>query len=145
MPGEFNLSTAIGKFFSDLQEVSTTPSSIAARTLALEGARQMNAFVQVAIQLENFKDGLEIRASQQLDEANVLTEEIAQINLKLSTASSSQQNNALLDARDAAIDRLSEFLEIDVVLDRKGEGKTTLGSSTNGPVIAGIGKATNLA
>ena len=145
MPGESNLSTAIGKFFSDLQEVSTNPSSISARTLALEGARQMtDSFSQIAIQLESFKDGLETRASQQLAEVNVLTEEIAQINLQLSTASSTQQNNALLDARDAAIDRLSEFLEIDVVLDRKGAGKTTLGSSTNGPVIVGIGEATNL-
>ena len=44
------------------------------------------------------KDGLEIRASQQLGEANVLINEIAQINLKLSTASGSQPNNALLDA-----------------------------------------------
>ena len=145
MPGESNLSTAIGQFFSEMQEVSTTPSSIASRTLALEGARQMaNAFAQVASQLENFKDGLEIRASQQLGEANVLINEIAQINLKLSTASGSQPNNALLDARDAAIDSLSEYLTLEVALERKGVGKVTLGSSTNGPQIAGIGDATEL-
>ena len=144
MPGS-NLSTAIGQFFSEMQEVSTTPSSIASRTLALEGARQMaNAFAQVASQLENFKDGLEIRASQQLGEANVLINEIAQINLKLSTASGSQPNNALLDARDAAIDSLSEYLTLEVALERKGVGKVTLGSSTNGPQIAGIGDATEL-
>ena len=52
MPGESNLSTAIGQFFSEMQEVSTTPSSISARTMALEGARQMaNAFSQLANQL----------------------------------------------------------------------------------------------
>ena len=142
MPGESNLSTAIGQFFSEMQEVSTTPSSISARTMALEGARQMaNAFSQLANQLENFKDGLEVRASQQLGEVNVLVNEIAQINLQLSTASSSQPNNALLDSRDAAIDRLSEYLEVDVALDRKGAAKITLGSSTNGPRLVGVGEA----
>lgn len=145
MPGETNLSTAIGQFFSQLQEVSTNPSSLASRTLALEGARQMaNAFSQMANQLENFKSGLEVRASQQLGEVNVLTNKVAQINLQLSTASSSQPNNALLDARDAAIDSLSEYLEVDIVLDRKGVAKTTLGSSNNGPLLVGIGNATEL-
>ena len=145
MPGETNLSTAIGQFFSQLQEVSTNPSSLASRTLALEGARQMaSAFSQMANQLENFKSGLEVRASQQLGEVNVLTNKVAQINLQLSTASSSQPNNALLDARDAAIDSLSEYLEVDIILDRKGVAKTTLGSSNNGPLLVGIGNATEL-
>lgn len=145
MPGESNLSTAIGQFFDGLQEVSTNPSSLATRTLALEGARQMaNAFTQTANQIQNFKDGLEVRASQQLGEVNTLTNAIAQINLQLSTASGTQPNNALLDSRDAAIDKLSEYLAVHVALDRKGAANTTLGSDSNGPLLIGVDRATEL-
>ena len=47
--------------------------------------------------------------------------------------------------RDVAIDSLSDYLTLEVALERKGVGKVTLGSSTNGPQIAGIGEATELA
>ena len=141
MPGESNLSTAIGQFFSEMQEVSTTPSSISARTIALEGLdKWLMLSHNLLINSKILKTGLKF-ATQQLGEVNVLVNEIAQINLQLSTASSSQPNNALLDARDAAIDRLSEYLEVDVALDRKGAAKITLGSSTNGPRLVGIGEA----
>ena len=145
VPGESNLGTAIGQFFSGLQEVSTNPSEISVRTLALENARQMaNAFVQVSNQLESFKDGLEVRAAHELDEVNILTSELAQINLKLSTASGTQPNNALLDARDAAINKLSEYVEVSVSMDRKGAATLTLGSSGNGPLLVGIDESTDL-
>ena len=145
VPGESNLGSAIGQFFAGLQEVSTNPSELSVRTLALENARQMaDIFVETAVQLNHFKDGLEIRAAQQLDQVNILTSELAQINLKLSTASGTQPNNALLDARDAVIDKLSEYVEVVVSLDRKGAAKLTLGASGNGPLLVGIDKSTNL-
>ena len=41
LPGEANLGAAIGRFFTGLQEIASTPNDIAARTVALENAKQM--------------------------------------------------------------------------------------------------------
>ena len=41
LPGESNLGTTIGQFFSSLQEIATAPSDLAPRVVALEDAKMV--------------------------------------------------------------------------------------------------------
>ena len=56
----------------------------------------------------------------------MLTNEIASLNRQLATASGTKPNNALLDSRDALIDKLSHLVEVNVDLTDKGVALVTL-------------------
>ena len=145
LPGEANLGAAIGRFFTGLQEVSSMPSDLAARTVALEQTKQMaESFNQTAQLISGYRDGLMTQAKQQLGDVNVLTEELASINFQLSTTGGSSPNNALLDSRDAVIDKLSEYVEVSVDLNDKGAATVTLGNNVNGPRLVEADRATRL-
>ncbi len=145
LPGEANLGMAIGRFFTGLQEVASNPADIASRTVALEQAKQMGeTFAETSAQLARFMEGLTSQASQQLDDVNVLTNELASINRQLATASGTQPNNAMLDSRDAVIDRLTEYVEVTVDLNDKGVATVTLGDHGNGPRLVEVDTATRL-
>ena len=145
LPGEANLGAAIGRFFTGLQEVSSMPSDLAARTVALEQTKQMaESFNQTAQLISGYRDGLMTQARQQLGDVNVLTEELASINFQLSTTGGSSPNNALLDSRDAVIDKLSEYVELSVDLNDKGAATVTLGNNVNGPRLVEADRATRL-
>ncbi|MEK9855971.1 MAG: hypothetical protein VW495_14315, partial [Rhodobiaceae bacterium] len=121
------------------------PSDLAARTVALEQARQMaESFNETSALITNYREGLMTQAEQQLGDVNVLTNELAAINLQLSTTGGASQNNALLDSRDAVIDKLSKYVEVTVELNDKGVATVTLGDSFNGPRLVEMDRATRL-
>ena len=121
LPGEANLGAAIGRFFTGLQEIASTPNDMAARTVALEQAKQMaDTFTETAGLIETYMQGLTTQANEQIAGVNVLTNEIASLNRQLATASGTKPNNALLDSRDALIDKLSKLVEVNVDLTDKG-------------------------
>ena len=145
LPGEANLGAAIGRFFTGLQEIASTPNDIAARTVALENAKQMaDTFTETASLIETYMQGLTTQANEQVDSVNVLTNEIANLNIQLARASGTKPNNALLDSRDALIDRLSKLVEVNVDLTGKGVALVTLGENMNGPRLVENDRATTL-
>ena len=145
LPGDANLGAAIGRFFTGLQEIASTPSDLAARTVALEQAKQMaESFNETSALINGYSDGLLTRVDQELADVNVLTEELAAINRRLSTTGGATQNNSLLDSRDAIIDKLSEYVEVTVDLNNKGVARVTLGDHGNGPRLVEADKATKL-
>ena len=84
------------------------------------------------------------QAEQQLGDVNVLTAELAAINLQISTTGGASQNNSLLDSRDAVIDKLSKYVEVSVELNDKGVATVTLGDNINGPRLVEMDSATRL-
>ena len=145
LPGDANLGAAIGRFFTGLQEIASLPSDLAARTVAFEQAKQMaESFNETAALITGYREGLMTQAKQQLDDVNVLTQELAAINLQLSTTGGASQNNSLLDSRDGIIDKLSEYVEVTVALNDKGVATVTLGDNANGPRLVQMDRATLL-
>ena len=145
LPGDANLGAAIGRFFTGLQEIASLPSDLAARTVAFEQAKQMaESFNETAALITGYREGLMTQAKQQLDDVNVLTQELAAINLQLSTTGGASQNNSLLDSRDGIIDKLSEYVEVTVALNNKGVATVTLGDNANGPRLVQMDRATLL-
>ena len=145
LPGEANLGAAIGRFFTGLQEIASTPNDMAARTVALEQAKQMaDTFTETAGLIETYMQGLTTQANEQIAGVNVLTNEIASLNRQLATASGTKPNNSLLDSRDALIDKLSKLVEVNVDLTDKGVALVTLGGNVNGPRLVENERATTI-
>ena len=120
------------------------PSDLAARTVALEQAKQMaESFNETAALISGYREGL-TQAEQQLGDVNVLTAELAAINLQISTTGGASQNNSLLDSSDAVIDKLSKYVEVSVELNDKGVATVTLGDNINGPRLVEMDSATRL-
>ena len=145
LPGEANIGAAIGRFFTGLQEVASAPSDVAARTVSLEHARQLaESFNETSALIVDYRRGVKTQVDQAIRDINVLGKELASINHEIMTASGGDQNNSMLDSRDAVIDKLSEYLEVTVDLDRNGAATITLGGSGNGPRLVETNKTTPL-
>jgi len=145
LPGEGNIGTALGSFFVSLQEVAALPNDLGARTVALEQARHLaGTFVETSRLVNEYMDGVALRADQHSTEVNILTAELARINFQLMTANGSQSNNSLLDSRDAVIDKLSEYVKVVVELEDNGSATLTLGDNGSGPTLVEFDRVTKL-
>ncbi len=145
LPGDANLGNAIGRFFEGLQEIASDPADLIGRTVAIEQAKQVSDnFKQLHSLLDEMKGGLFTQAEHMLDEVNVLTTELQRINKQLAAGSQTKVNNSLLDARDNLIDKLNEYVEVNVTLDKRGAARVVLGNNPNGPTLVTPQKVSRL-
>jgi len=144
IPGESNIGSSIGRFMETLQEVAANPSDIAPRIVAIESGKTLtNTFHQTSTLLKEVQNGVDTQSSQALREVNLLTASLANINRNIS-ASGGKAQNALLDNRDAVIDKISEYLEVNVTLESTGAATLNLGAMANGPVLVKNEKSSNI-
>ncbi len=135
LPGESNIGTQINRFFSGLQEISTTPSDMAARAVALEQGRALaNSFQELSVLTRNMSSDFEKFAKQEVQDLNIFTSELANLNQQIA-AMGSNATNSILDSRDALIDKISGIVGVTVELSSAGSAKLTLGSTGQGPTI----------
>ncbi len=136
LPGEANLGSSIGRFFSSLQEIATAPSDLAPRVVALEQGKLLaSSFNDVAETVRQLQDGLITQANQLVTEVNILTGELASLNQQIAAAGKIKVNNAMLDRRDAIVDEISESINVTVKLGDAGTANLTVGSNGSGPEL----------
>ena len=137
LPGDADLGSSMGLFFSSLQEVAASPADVAARVVAVEEGKNVAAtFSRTSEVLGQLKSGAKIHAQQEIDTVNILTKEILNVNSKLlSSSTQGGAANALLDNRDRLIDELSKTLEVTVTYTSKNAAIVRLGGSGSGPKI----------
>ena len=135
LPGESNIGTQLNRFFSGLQEISATPSDMAARAVALEQGRSLaNSFQELAVLARNTSSDLERFAKQEVSDLNIFTTELSNLNQRIAAMGSSA-SNSILDSRDALIDKITRVVGVTVELTAAGAAKLTLGSTGQGPAI----------
>ena len=145
LPGDSNLGAMIGNFFDGLQEIASSPADLAPRVSALERADSVaNSFNQLAYLTGELKNGVEFQIQQDLNDINILNEELFSLNSQISGSGTKNKQNALLDSRDAIIDKLNEFAEITTTLDASGSASLTLGNTGKGPHLLTSTKSTDL-
>ena len=137
LPGDADLGSSMGLFFSSLQEVAASPADVAARVVAVEEGKNVAAtFSRTSEVLSQLKTGAKTHAQQEIDTVNILTKEILNVNSKLlSSSTQGGAANALLDNRDRLIDELSKTLEVTVTYNSKNAAIVRLGGSGSGPKI----------
>ena len=136
LPGESNLGNMIAKFFDGLQEIAASPADLAPRVAAMErGKTVANSFNHLSHLTSELKSGLEFQIRQDVNDINILSEELFNLNSQLSGSSSKNAPNALLDSRDVLVDKLNQLAEVTVTLDNKGSALLTLGNTGKGPTL----------
>ena len=144
LPGEANIGAAIGRFMQTLQEVAVNPSDTAPRIVALQSGETLaDMFHQTASLIDELQTGVSTQAEQALTEVNLLSKSLANINRNIASSGGKAQN-ALLDNRDAIIDKISEYVEVTVSLENSGSSIIRLGNSGNGPKLVAGEKAFTL-
>ena len=128
------VSTAMQKFFSNLQDIANSPSSMSARTAALTGAQQIVDQFHTQIGSINQEASFaETNINTVLSSANGYIDQLAKLNASIAASTgSSQQPNDLLDQRDKLVNQLSQLVSIKVAEEPSGKITVYLGDSTGG-------------
>lgn len=139
-----NLSSAMDSYFESLQRVVDDPLFIANRQLFLTQAESLVAtFQNFEQRLSEQQSGITVEARTMVSSVNTLTNNIAQLNVKISSLASSGQNyNSLIDERDQLVKQLSSFVSVDVVSSDGGITSNVL--LANGEPLVTSGRAATL-
>lgn len=111
------ISSAITSYFTGLQNVSNSPSTLSTRQTAISGAQtlvnQINAAGQ---QYDSLRQSVNTQLTNTVSQINSYTQQIAQLNGQIAQASTQgQPPNQLLDQRDLAVSNLSQLVGVQVV------------------------------
>lgn len=120
------LGPRLNDFFQGLQDVSTNPSDLAARSVLLANATQLAVqFNQVASDLTTATQSLNFQVQQTVTEVNSLAAQIGELNDKIVTAEATGQNaNDFRDQREQTLTELAK--RIDVTTVESGAGALTV-------------------
>lgn len=131
-----DIGTEISNFFSSLSQLSTDPTSLALRQGVLTAAGDMAlAFNNTADNLQQQRSSLDQNVSQDVQQVNVLTGQIAALNNQISQTEGGNQNpSALMDQRDVLIGQLSGLIDVSSF---QSDNSLTLTTSNGTPLVVG--------
>ena len=123
------IGAALDRFFNDMSSLSTTPSDLAARNVALESARVLVDRINVANErLDALTADLEDQIDGDLTEANTLLGDIARLNLEIRQADSVMSGGGadLIDKRQAKLEKLAELVKFEATPEAQSPGEVHL-------------------
>ncbi len=111
------IAARLNDFFQGLQDVSTNPGELTARSVLLAKSAQLTASLnQAASELKTAEQSLNFQVKQAVTEINALSKQIAELNDKIVTAEVTGQNaNDLRDQRELAVNELAQRIDISVI------------------------------
>ena len=130
-PSDVGISNLMTNFFNSFSELSVTPNSIPLRTNVLNAANNLSAKVNsINDSLTNLKADIRQEFQQNVNSVNSILKQIQQINYEqFSNSNNGAQVNDLLDKRDALVDQLSSFVNINVVYDSGNSAVVSIGGA----------------
>lgn len=143
--------TTMDDFYSALEDLSSDPSSSSARATVLEDGEAVCEYLNDAAQrLSDLRDDVNTDIKTTVDEINSYTQQIADLNQRISVAAASGASTSdLEDQRDLLIDNLSSLVDIDVAQTNvgttaDGTALTTYTISVNGSILVNGNEARQL-
>ena len=114
-------------FFNSISQLSTNPSSIPQRQAVLTAAQNLaSSFNQTSTQLSNIQSSLNLNVSQDVNQINSLTEQIAKLNGQVAQMQKlGQEPGVILDQETQLVQQLSQLTNISVIQTESGETITT--------------------
>jgi flagellar hook-associated protein 1 FlgK len=105
---------SVVEFEGALQQLSSDPIDPSLRASVVETARTMTRTMNIASQaLDQAGEGLRFEAADGVNQVNVLSSELARVNLRLSRAAdASSDQTSLLDQRDKLLEQLSGYVDV---------------------------------
>lgn len=126
------LSPALQNFFSSVQGVSNTPSSVPSRQSMLSASQSLvSSFQTLNQQLADARNSVNSQITGSVTSINSYAKQIAQLNQSIVAAlnsSSGQTPNDLMDQRDALIAQLNKEIQATVLKQSDGSYSVFIGS-----------------
>ncbi len=126
------LTPTMQSFFSGVQTLATTPSSLSSRQALLSQAQAMTSqFQSMGQQLDQIGQGVNTQIQTSVSSINAIASQIAQLNgsiVQAQDASQQQPANALLDQRDQLVNQLSQQINASVVQESNGQYDIYIGN-----------------
>jgi flagellar hook-associated protein FlgK len=134
---QLSLSTSLNGFFAAVQEVSISPSSVAARQNMLNVAEAtVSQFGSIGMQLQRIEEDSYVDLGTKVNELTQYAQQLATINSALNrTTSLDKQPNELLDRRDLLIQDMSKLLRVSVVEAANGVVDVHIGDVASGQYL----------
>jgi len=126
-----SVAPALNNFFNSIQDANADPSSVATREVVLENSQQLaDRFISLQNQLDVVRGEVYDRTSDAITTVNQYAISIADINRQIigtSASQNSQQAHDLRDQRDQLVNNLSEFMEVDTLIQNNGSMSVFIG------------------
>ncbi|GAB2182534.1 hypothetical protein DLREEDagrD3_27570 [Denitratisoma sp. agr-D3] len=133
------LSPGFDNFYSALQALGSSPSSVPARQAVLSSAQALVArFQSLDQQLSTMRNGVNSQITTEVGTINSLVQQVADINQRIilaQAAGTGQPANDLLDRRDALMTELNKEVRITKQLESDGTYSVFFGNGQ--PLVAG--------
>jgi flagellar hook-associated protein 1 FlgK len=130
-PGENSLNNIVSQFLNSFEDLSQNPTDLALRqrTVTL-GQTLLTRFKEISKQFEDTRNQISSDVYSNIDGANKLIREIADLNFKIASSNSKLEGDkqSLIDQRATKIEELSKLIDINVTNGDFG----TLNVFTNG-------------
>jgi flagellar hook-associated protein 1 FlgK len=143
---QLSLSTSLNGFFAAVQEVSISPSSVAARQNMLNVAEAtVSQFGSIGMQLQRIEEDSYVDLGTKVNGITQYAQQLATINTALNrTTSLDKQPNELLDRRDLLIQDMSKLLRVSVVEAANGVVDVHIGDVASGQYLVRGNKGSTL-
>jgi flagellar hook-associated protein 1 FlgK len=130
-----DLGTQITNFFNSLQQLSTNAASVSARQGVLAAANNLaTTFRTTVSNLQSQRSNLDLSVGQTVDQINLLTGQIAQLNQQVSAMENLHQDaGTFIDQRTSLIRQLSSLVDVSVV---KSDNTLTVTTSSGYALVA---------
>ncbi len=130
---------AVVGFEGSVQQLASDPIDPALRASAVETARTMTRTLNIAAQsLDQAGEGLRFEATDGVKQVNILSGELARVNLQLSRATdSSSDQGTLLDQRDHLLEQLSDYVDVTTTFNANDTVSVKLGGSSGATLVDG--------
>lgn len=130
---------AIVKFEGSLQQLASDPVDTSLRAAVVENARTMAETLNIASSsLDAVGEGLRFEASDGVDQVNVLSQELARVNLRIARAAdASSDQSTLLDQRDSLLQKLSGYVDVSTTINANQTVEVRLGGAAGPQLVAG--------
>lgn len=135
---------SIVNFEGALQQLLSDPTDTSLRASVMEQGRNFAETLNVASSsLDAVRDGLQFEAQDGVDNINLISSELAKVNLRLTRASdASSDQTTLLDRRDSLLQQLSENIGISTSFGTNGVVSVKLGNASGPSLVTGGTPAT---
>ena len=122
-----DIASKMSAFFSSLQSLSTDAGSVSLRQGVLAAAGNLaSAFRTTSQNLTAQRNNLDLSVEQTIEQINVLTSQIADLDGQIATMQNLHQDpNAFVDQRDVLIGKLSDLVDVQSIQSDKGLSLTT--------------------
>ena len=134
--GSNGLGATISNLLGSFSAIASSPTSQSARTTTLSDAQQLaSQFQNYSAQLTSLQLGVTTQVNTDISTVNALAKQLAGINQQIqSTNGSGQNNNELLDQRDALMTQLNGLVQTSTTQNSDGSTNIFIG---NQPLVVG--------